>query len=226
MASFEATKAKILSALAVPDIEYSDLSPKGSVDVRIRDLIAEINLIEGLVTTSSCAGRVSVYVEGVKKEKEKGKKDSKETSDDAQGAPMEMTGSIQNEEEQGMSAILAAATSSTASAGGKGGGGYWAFVSHDPVSFNEDGTFSGGDDSDPAVSKASLHELFGLVASQSSSSALDMGIGLQESSIPSSPRLIKIRFEPLVRSHCCLVLSQYDSLLYNASIILIVLVMP
>lgn len=63
---FIAKKSKILSQLAVPDKEYSDASPKGSVDVGIRDLIDEINAQDGLVTTSSCAGRVSVFVEGRK----------------------------------------------------------------------------------------------------------------------------------------------------------------
>jgi tRNA wybutosine-synthesizing protein 3 len=63
---FAVKKAKILSQLAVPDAAYTDLSPKGSVDEGIRHLIAEINAIEGLVTTSSCAGRVSVFVEGRK----------------------------------------------------------------------------------------------------------------------------------------------------------------
>lgn len=63
---FAARKTKILSQLAVPDAEYSDASPKGSVDEGIRDLIVEINAVDGLVTTSSCAGRVSVFVEGRK----------------------------------------------------------------------------------------------------------------------------------------------------------------
>jgi len=63
---FAAKKAKILSQLSVPDAEYSDASPKGSVDDGIRDLIDEINALDGLVTTSSCAGRVSVFVEGKK----------------------------------------------------------------------------------------------------------------------------------------------------------------
>lgn len=67
--SFEAKKCKILSQLAIPDAEYADASPKGSVDEGIRDLIAEINSRDGLVTTSSCAGRVSVFVEGSKTSK-------------------------------------------------------------------------------------------------------------------------------------------------------------
>ncbi|KAK3695419.1 tRNA wybutosine-synthesizing protein 3 [Podospora appendiculata] len=69
--TFARKKAKILSQLAVPLAEYADASPKGSVDAGIRDLIDELNEQAGLVTTSSCAGRVSVYLEGRKKE-EKG----------------------------------------------------------------------------------------------------------------------------------------------------------
>ncbi|KAI1812252.1 methyltransferase TYW3-domain-containing protein [Poronia punctata] len=63
---FVRRKDRILEQLAVPDSEYSDASPKGSVDEGIRELIAEINALEGFVTTSSCAGRVSVFVEGRK----------------------------------------------------------------------------------------------------------------------------------------------------------------
>jgi|SRR5688572_17224443 tRNA wybutosine-synthesizing protein 3 len=66
--AFISKKDKILEQLSVPDESYTDLSPKGSVDVGIRDLIAEVNAIDGLVTTSSCAGRVSVFLEGVKRE--------------------------------------------------------------------------------------------------------------------------------------------------------------
>ena len=63
---FVSKKEKILEQLAVPNSEYTDASPKGSVDEGIRDLIDEINTHEGLVTTSSCAGRVSVFLEGRK----------------------------------------------------------------------------------------------------------------------------------------------------------------
>ena len=61
---FTAKKAKILQQLAVPEGEYTDLSPKGSVDEGIRTLIDDVNAHPGLVTTSSCAGRVSVFLEG------------------------------------------------------------------------------------------------------------------------------------------------------------------
>ncbi|EAL85804.1 DUF207 domain protein [Aspergillus fumigatus A1163] len=65
---FESRKRKILADLSVPDTEYTDLSPKGSVDEGIRDLIRDINALPGLVTTSSCSGRISVFLEGRKKQ--------------------------------------------------------------------------------------------------------------------------------------------------------------
>ncbi|KAF7182660.1 hypothetical protein CNMCM7691_002321 [Aspergillus felis] len=65
---FESRKRKILAELSAPDTEYTDLSPKGSVDEGIRDLIQDINALPGLVTTSSCAGRISVFLEGRKKQ--------------------------------------------------------------------------------------------------------------------------------------------------------------
>ena len=65
--AFLAKKKTILDQLSVPVSEYDDLSPKGSIDVGIRDLIDEINQIEGCVTTSSCSGRASVFLEGKKR---------------------------------------------------------------------------------------------------------------------------------------------------------------
>jgi tRNA wybutosine-synthesizing protein 3 len=65
---FEAKKHRILELLETPDEDYQDLSPKGSVDESIRPLIADINRLAGLVTTSSCSGRVSVFCEGKKKD--------------------------------------------------------------------------------------------------------------------------------------------------------------
>ncbi|KAL7800039.1 methyltransferase TYW3 domain-containing protein [Trichoderma ceciliae] len=65
-APFRDKKSKILQQLAVPDTEYSDASPKGSIDEGIRNLIDEINTADGFVTTSSCAGRASVFLEGRK----------------------------------------------------------------------------------------------------------------------------------------------------------------
>jgi tRNA wybutosine-synthesizing protein 3 len=108
-ASFAARKKKILDLLAVPADLYDDLSPKGSIDEGIRDLIDEINAIEGCVTTSSCAGRISVFLEGKKKS---------------------VPGEVENKIEDGERIEV---TSKGAGVGGKGGGGKWLFVSHDPV---------------------------------------------------------------------------------------------
>ncbi|KAJ4381240.1 hypothetical protein N0V86_003589 [Didymella sp. IMI 355093] len=63
---FEARKQKILEQLDAPDCEYHDLSPKGSIDAPIRELIGKINGFDGIVTTSSCSGRISVFLEGRK----------------------------------------------------------------------------------------------------------------------------------------------------------------
>ncbi|KAE8848042.1 hypothetical protein PTNB73_01885 [Pyrenophora teres f. teres] len=67
---FETRKRNIIEQLDSPDDEYHDLSPKGSIDAPIRDLIGEINSLQGLVTTSSCSGRISVFLEGRKADAE------------------------------------------------------------------------------------------------------------------------------------------------------------
>ncbi|KAI9721269.1 MAG: hypothetical protein M1812_002431 [Candelaria pacifica] len=104
-AIFERKKQSILQQLETPETEYSDLSPKGTVDEGIRNLIRDINQHEGLVTTSSCAGRVSVFLEGQRK--------PKPTS----------TGAMESTD----------VAIKPAGPGGKGGGGKWLYVSHDPV---------------------------------------------------------------------------------------------
>ncbi|KAK4569582.1 hypothetical protein LTR86_003345 [Recurvomyces mirabilis] len=70
---FAERKSKILAGLNAPEDKYTDLSPKGSVDAGIRDLISEINDSLDYVTTSSCAGRIAVYLEGRKGAKGGGK---------------------------------------------------------------------------------------------------------------------------------------------------------
>ncbi|KAI0886214.1 methyltransferase TYW3-domain-containing protein [Annulohypoxylon maeteangense] len=108
--SFVQRKETILAQLAVPEQEYTDASPKGSVDEGIRELINEINGLDGFVTTSSCAGRVSVFREGRRK------------GGEARG----------DGDEEGEGRKLAGV-------GGKGGGGNWLFVSHDPVPLENGG---------------------------------------------------------------------------------------
>ncbi|WYZ39376.1 hypothetical protein EsH8_III_001290 [Colletotrichum jinshuiense] len=108
--SFTTRKHKILEQLSVPDAEYTDASPKGSVDVGIRELIDELNTLDGFVTTSSCAGRVSVFLEGRRAAVAAAAGEETQPVNDDSGALMTIAGP-----------------------GGKGGGGTWLFVSHDPV---------------------------------------------------------------------------------------------
>jgi tRNA wybutosine-synthesizing protein 3 len=112
--SFTEKKTKILEQLAVPDSEYTDLSPKGTVDKGIRHLIDEINSTDGFVTTSSCAGRVSVFLEGRKAPLATDSDTGADADADAEGED-------------------ARSSSQVAGVGGKGAGGTWLYVSHDPV---------------------------------------------------------------------------------------------
>ncbi|KAI2778115.1 methyltransferase TYW3-domain-containing protein [Daldinia loculata] len=119
--TFTRRKIRILEQLARPDDEYTDASPKGSVDAGIRELIGEVNGLDGFVTTSSCAGRVSVFLEGSKKavvvgEEDGGEGDGVEDDDD------------DDDDDAGKTEVR-----KLAGVGGKGGGGAWLFVSHDPV---------------------------------------------------------------------------------------------
>jgi len=64
---FEQIKTRILKSLEVEPESYTDLSPKGSIDENIKELIYIINSHPHYVTSSSCSGRVSIYVEGKKR---------------------------------------------------------------------------------------------------------------------------------------------------------------
>jgi tRNA wybutosine-synthesizing protein 3 len=140
--SFTRKKQKIRAQLAVPVPEYDDLSPKGSIDEGIRDLIEEINACEGFVTTSSCAGRISVFAEGVKKSRNGGEAET----EDLNGNNGHVTVLPEDEGDP-------LGTTKRAGVGGKGGGGKWLYVSHDPVVVGEIGenvsTFLGMRRSEP-----------------------------------------------------------------------------
>jgi len=125
-------KNKILAGLSVPISEYDDLSPKGSIDFGIRELIDEINANEGWVTTSSCAGRVSVFMEGVRAEGIL--ETSFEAKSEVEGnSEIKGNGEEREYEEGGEVDGEPGGKMTTAKVGGKGGGGRWLFVSHDPV---------------------------------------------------------------------------------------------
>jgi tRNA wybutosine-synthesizing protein 3 len=162
--AFNKRKALILSALSVPAEQYDDFSPKGSIDEGIRDLIQGINAREGWVTTSSCSGRVSVFVEGTKRkavmrtgerrvdgagkrreeENEMDRKGRREEGGDGEQNGYDEGKEEGNEDEDGhvdgdkdSGDAEKATKSKLAGAGGKGGGGRWLFVSHEPVDINE-----------------------------------------------------------------------------------------
>lgn len=109
LTKFQKKKQEILRLLSEPD--YDDASPKGSVDAEIRDFIEEINSIESLVTTSSCSGRISVFLEGQK-------------------AVAKSVGEVNTNDTEERQEY--------ASQGGKGGGGRWLYVSHQPLSASDD----------------------------------------------------------------------------------------
>ncbi|KAK3396061.1 methyltransferase TYW3-domain-containing protein [Sordaria brevicollis] len=174
--SFLARKSRILSQLSVPDAEYTDASPKGSVDVAIRELIDEINHgYQGLVTTSSCAGRVSVYLEGVKR---KSKLPAKI------GVEAEVEEEKEKAEEEGQEGGGRASSS-----GGKGGG-EWLFVSHDPLETVDSSTGKGYDGKH-------WMEVFGLTGTETGSVG-EKTSSEEEEEQPEQERLIHFKFEPMI----------------------------
>lgn len=200
--SFARRKEAILAQLAVPDDEYTDLSPKGTVDAGIRDLIDEINGIDGLVTTSSCAGRVSVFLEGRRAgrgadegsllllpghhlavEEGAGEVDGDEGHErqaEVDGAAMPVRGGGNGGDE--LPAMASASADTVAGVGGKGGGGRWLFVSHEPVESR------GKLDSEPNIVAALLGIEEPIFDGREGSSAEEMG----------ESRLIHFKFEPMV----------------------------
>ncbi|PHH65765.1 hypothetical protein CDD81_1492 [Ophiocordyceps australis] len=106
---FTEKKTRILQQLSLPLDEYTDASPKGSVDAAIRHVIDEVNNADGFVTTSSCAGRVSVFLEG-----------KRSRAVDGDGADERLV------DGDGQSSQMAGV-------GGKGAGGTWLYVSHEAM---------------------------------------------------------------------------------------------
>lgn len=142
--NFTLKKERLLAALAAPSQSYTDLSPKGSVDAGIKDLIDRINTLDGIVTTSSCAGRISVFLEGTKPQ----------TQCDYAVVGVDEGG----QEEKGE---ISDERTVTGPVGGKGRGGRWLFVSHDPIEIHLQ----------TEIERQPLSTLFGLTSSSSPSPA-------------------------------------------------------
>ena len=172
---FAAKKQGILEKLSVPEGEYSDKSPKGSVDEGVRGLVELVNAREGWVTTSSCAGRVSVFVEGEKGSRVEEGKVNGEVDGDFGAEEVVLDGEYDVEnggtkdegEHRGRGRFKSGP-------GGKGGG-KWLYVSHEPVPSDQEGS--------------SFLSIFGLKSMDSSATPQAMG---------RSPRLIHLTFSPLI----------------------------
>lgn len=205
-AAFTARKQKILSELQQPDDEYTDKSPKGTVDVQIRDLIDEINGLEGYVTTSSCAGRVAVFVEGGDTASNGPSEDSSAGRGPDRGASDDM---------QGAEPVL---PSTRTSPGGKGGG-HWLYVSHDPLSdvTSHDSEANRQVDGSKNPGEHRFTHLFGLSPSshptaQEELDQFDDGAN----ATTSLPRLVHLSFSPLILHINCATLQHARPLLAAA----------
>lgn len=185
-ASFTRRKTTILAHLALPDEEYTDLSPKGSVDAGIRELIDEINAVEGFVTTSSCAGRVSVFLEGARAPRGVGQSGEATIGSAAVLLPshQQVVVGLDNEDEE--QEQDGARSSTVAGVGGKGGGGRWLFVSHEPVEAK------GRLDSEPNIVAALLGMEEPIFDGKEGTGPAEMS--------GEDVRLIHFKFEPMVRS--------------------------
>lgn len=184
---FIARKSKILSDLAVPDGEYTDLSPKGSVDEGIRDLIKEINALDGLVTTSSCAGRVSVFVEGHKSTKEN-RKTANAIAEDEEHVAFAVEQDAEHidnrdlDDEEGEEGDVEGERRKRFVPSGGKGSGRWLYVSHDPIDIID--IINGHE-------TPSLHELFGLIPGDGIPKVISGDAHVQ---------LIRFHYDPMVRS--------------------------
>jgi len=110
--SFDDRKSRILAQLSSSS---PDASPKGSIDVQIQAQVQRLNEHNDVVTTSSCSGRISVFLEGAKTQ------EPEVYTTEGESPPLE----VRNGGPKG--------TATVAGVGGKGGGGRWLFVSHEPV---------------------------------------------------------------------------------------------
>lgn len=210
-ATFTNKKHQILSSLRQNQDSYTDNSPKGSVDVQIRHLIDEINQHEGLVTTSSCAGRVAVFVEG----------GAGSLCDDDEDSRDGVDGGRDGAISASLAVPKSKMSTTTTSPGGKGGG-RWLYVSHDPIPVTETGSVqsshSEATQSSNPVPMDDFTELFNLApaseVSTTSSGSISPTASPNKYSVPT--RLIHLTFSPLILHIYCATLRHARPLLAAA----------
>jgi len=210
---FQAKKQKILSQLSLSDEVYSDASPKGSVDKPILEIVKQINAIDSLVTTSSCSGRIAVYLEGVKDSSVSRVNDDLKEQDQEKEKEEEKE-EVDNESE-----------SRESSKQGKGGG-EWLFVSHYPLplSFFSNSVESSSDRKH-IISRLLSHPINEIQASPAGAdnSRLSPSRKVHVEAKPSNvdwktSRVVHFKFEPLILHVLCADVSSAKKLLVAAQI--------
>ncbi|EFX03126.1 cog1590 daomin protein [Grosmannia clavigera kw1407] len=166
---FAAKKAAILAQLAQPEGEYADASPKGTVDEGVRPLLEAINRLDGFVTSSSCAGRVAVFIEGRRGGVEMDARDGSATLPVPLASPP---------------------TTVPASTGGKGGGGTWLFVSHNPL-LRDEGRNGSNHGTQGSYADTDWATVFGLEVGEDINSDLSIEDEGEQ-------RLVHLKFEPMI----------------------------
>ena len=168
--TFTTLKTRLLQSLSVPPSAYTDASPKGTLDTAIVPLIGRLNALEGVVSTSSCAGRVSVFLEGRKG----GSGGVVGDGDDEEG--IKSKGVMKNGKKGGERIVP----------GGKGMGGRWLFVSHEAVEMPGHETTH------------NFTKLFGLTGQDTlNRNDGEHGYG-RRSSYTKNARFVRFAFEPMV----------------------------
>lgn len=127
-------KARILESLNAPIDSYTDASPKGSIDESIRPLIELINNSENYVTTSSCAGRIAVFLEGVARVAQSRQtlgRPAHYVEQETAGDDSAITNS--SDTRQTAAAQTHETIGAVNSSSGKGSGGRWLFVAHSKI---------------------------------------------------------------------------------------------
>lgn len=145
-----------------------DASPKGYIDDEILALVRQLNKLDGVATTSSCAGRIAVFLEGIKKGTEPSDELRKQEEDIHSGSQRKEDGSP------------------LAGIGGKGHCGRWMYVSHTPI---EDRTLSWSDLCDASVT--------GCTSCFGPSETISI-CQQQPHIIDDETRLLHFKFEPMV----------------------------
>lgn len=197
--AFGLKKDAIVASLSVPESSYTDASPKGSVDVGIRGLVDQINSMSELVTTSSCAGRIAVFLEGEKSKSRNGGRMTTGTSGEGLEGTSNESHSRHILDEHQKDAFSQTGKSTLRK---KAAGGRWLFVSHSPVVFD---ALTGNLTKD---TPSAFSELFGMRSPQHPwhwtkiSQQAPLNEQSTQTNCPPSEqrRFIHFKFEPMVRN--------------------------